>query len=52
MVKSGNYTGDDYQGKNGLDITDIKDKEGNVVLSYTSTHEVLRIYLYGSITIK
>lgn len=52
MVKSGNYTGEDYKSKTGMDVTDVKDKEGNVVLRYTSSRELQRIYLYGSITTK
>ncbi len=52
MVKTGNFTGDDYKSKAGLDITDLKDKEGNLVLRYTSSHEIQRIYIYGSITTK
>jgi hypothetical protein len=52
MVKSGDYTGEDYKTKNGMDVTDIKDKEGDVIIRYTSTHETQRIYIYGSITTK
>lgn len=49
MVKTGNFTGKDYKSNTGLDITDVKDNEGNLVLRYTSSHEFQRIYLYGYI---
>lgn len=52
MVKTGNYTGEDYKSKTGLDVTDVKDKAGNVILRYTSSRELQRIYLYGLITTK
>lgn len=52
MVKTGNFTGQDYKGKTGMDVTDLKDKEGNLILRYTSNREIQRIYIYGSITTK
>lgn len=47
MVKSGNYSGEDYKDKNGKDVTDVKDKAGNLVLRYASNTATQTIYLYG-----
>jgi hypothetical protein len=52
MAKTGNYTGEDYKSKSGKDVTDIKDKAGNLVLRYASDKETQSIYLYGYINNK
>ncbi len=52
MVKSGNYSGEDYKDKNGKDVTDVKDKAGNLVLRYASNTETQTIYLYGFVNTK
>ena len=49
MVKTGNYTGEDSKGKSGNDITDIRDKDGNLVLRYSSTTKSQKIFIYGRI---
>ena len=47
MVKTGNYTGVDRQDSKGKDLTEIKDKDGNLVLRYASDKTSQIIYLYG-----
>jgi hypothetical protein len=47
MIKTGNYTGEDRKDNNGKDITEVKDKAGNIVLRYASDKASQIIYLYG-----
>ena len=47
MLKTGNYTGKDYKNTQGKDVTDIRDKDGKLVLRYASNTENQSIYLYG-----
>jgi hypothetical protein len=47
MLKTGNYTGKDYKNTQGKDVTDIRDKDGNLVLRYASNLENQSIFLYG-----
>ncbi len=47
MVKTGDYTGEDYKNENGKAVTDMHDKAGNLVLRYTSDSKSQTVYLYG-----
>ncbi|MDR3694600.1 hypothetical protein [Mucilaginibacter sp.] len=47
MVKTGDYTGEDYNNAKGKAVTDIHDKDGNLVLRYTSDKASQTVYLYG-----
>ncbi|BAU52436.1 hypothetical protein [Mucilaginibacter gotjawali] len=47
MVKTGDYTGNDYNNEKGKAVTDIHDKDGNLVLRYTSDKVSQTVYLYG-----
>jgi len=47
MVKTGDYTGNDYKNEKGKAVTDIHDKDGNLVLRYTSDKASQTVYLYG-----
>jgi hypothetical protein len=47
MVKTGDYTGEDRKDSNGKDLTELKDKNGKLVLRYTSDKDSQNIYLYG-----
>ncbi|MEO6522088.1 MAG: hypothetical protein ABIN91_10450 [Mucilaginibacter sp.] len=50
MIKTGNYIGEDRKDSNGKDITEVKDKAGNIVLRYASDKASQIIYLYGYTT--
>ncbi|WP_295672733.1 hypothetical protein [uncultured Mucilaginibacter sp.] len=47
MVKTSDYTGNDYKNEKGKAVTDIHDKDGNLVLRYTSDKASQTVYLYG-----
>jgi len=52
MVKTGDYTGEDYKNEKGKAVTDMHDKAGNLVLRYTSDKASQTVYLYGFINSK
>jgi len=47
MVKTGEYTGNDYKNEKGKAVTDVHDKAGNLILRYTSDTASQTVYLYG-----
>lgn len=47
MVKSGNYTGKDYQ-NNGETTTELKDLQGNVVVQYISNSTEHLVMVFGA----
>ena len=47
MVKSGNYTGKDYQ-NNGETTTELKDLQGNVVVQYISNNTEHLVMVFGT----
>jgi len=48
MVKSGNYTGRDYEKPDGTTVTEINDLEGNHIMDYQSTNDQQMILVYGT----
>ncbi len=49
MVKTGNYTGEDYKHE-GSDFTELKDKNGNIVVQYSSNLKEHLMVFYGAKT--
>ena len=47
MIKTGNYTGRDYNTDDGMSVSEIKDLNGNHILNYKSNKEVQRIVIYS-----
>ncbi len=48
MVKSGAYTGRDYEKEDGTTVTEINDLKGNHVMDYQSTKDQHMILVYGT----
>lgn len=48
MVKSGKYVGRDYKMDNGMDVTEIKDKEGRMILDYRSDSDNQMLIVYST----
>lgn len=46
MVKSGNYTGRDYESSDGANVTEIKDTEGTRIMDYHSTKDQQMVIVY------
>jgi hypothetical protein len=50
MVQSGSFTGRDYQNEDGANVTEIKDKNGAIVLEYQSDPKQQVIVAYSTKT--
>lgn len=46
MVRSGNYTGRDYENSNGANVSEIKDLQGNHIMDYQSTKDQQMVIVY------
>ncbi len=47
MVKSGNYTGEDYNTDDGRSVTEIKNLNNDIVVQYVSSDTNHTIFFYG-----
>lgn len=47
MEESGNYVRRDYKDNQGMDVTEIKDKDGNHIINYFSNKESQNFYIFG-----
>ena len=47
LVKTGNYSGEDYKHE-GSDFTEIKDRNGNIVVQYSSNLKEHLLVFYGA----
>ncbi len=48
MVKTGKYVGRDYKMDNGMDVTEIKDKEGRMIVDYRSDADNQMVIVYST----